>query len=149
MHSDIANRPVIKPTNTAPLGTFILDREAFRETLVEALLDPRVLEAVAAARAARGLAADGTPPRFMSTKEYAQHTRISTRTLQYVRSNMIEGTHYSRTGTRIRFHVKEADEFVATRSMPSATAPAGVDLKELTRIEAARRNVKPRPARKQ
>jgi hypothetical protein len=59
---------------------------------------------------------------------------------------MTEGVHYSRAGRRVRFHVAEADEFVAKHQRPQPDpAPEGADLKELARREVARR-IKPAPA---
>lgn len=136
---DIRNRaaPVL-------LGTLTLDADALREALIEALTDPRVLEKLAAAHAARGRSVDGSLPRFMSAKEYAKHARISPRTLDYERHRMTEGVHFSRTGSRVRFHVKEADDFVSqSKRGKRVLISEETELKELARKEAARRRVKP------
>jgi hypothetical protein len=132
------------PSPPRPLATLVLDGTALREALVEALLDPRVLEKLAAAHAARGLSLDGTLPRFMNGKEYAKHTRISERTLSYLRGGMTEGEHYSKTGTRVRYHVKEADQFVAqSKRAKTVEAREAEELSELARKELAKRRIKP------
>ncbi len=69
-HSPIATVP------TRALATVVLDGEALRAALVEALTDPRVVEAIAIAYG-RDVAPIGGTSRFMDTKEYARHVRVS------------------------------------------------------------------------
>ncbi len=132
------------------VGTLTLDREHLRDALVGALSDPQVVHLLAEVLAARGAAADGTLPRFMTTKEYATRAKVSPRTLSYEMQGMTEGVHYSRSGRRVRFHVKEADEFIAQSSRRRAKeAQEKVDLAALARQEAARRKVKSAAERKE
>lgn len=142
--------PSPRTDSAAPtaLATLVLDAEVLREALVNALLDDRVFKPLV--EAVRGLATTATLPRFMSVKEYASHARISTRTLAYAMQGMSEGVHYSRSGRRLRVHVKEADDFIAqsTRTKKPAETSEKTDLAALARQEAARRKVKTPAERK-
>jgi len=138
------------PPNTGArahaVATLVFDGEALRQALVETLTDPRVIERLAAAMLAqrtRGAATTGAPSKYMAAKEYAQHARISPRSLDYMRQSMTEGVHYSRVGRRIRFHVAEADELISRskRAQPHQ-ATESAKLKDLARQEAARRRIK-------
>jgi hypothetical protein len=136
-------------TNQIVIGALVLDREVLRDALVGALSDPTVAQKVAEVLAARGAAANGTVPRFMNTKEYAARVKISARTLSYEMQGMTEGVHYSRSGRRVRFHVKEADEYIAqSKRMRATEQQPKVDLAALARQEAARRRVKSPEGRK-
>jgi hypothetical protein len=57
---------------------------------------------------------------------------------------MTEGEHYSKTGTRVRYHVKEADQFVAqSKRAKTVEAREAEELSELARKELAKRRIKP------
>jgi hypothetical protein len=126
-----------------PIATVVLDPEALREVLIAALSDPAVVEHLAAAlRGAPGQPV--SPPTFMNVEEYAKHTVMSRRSLDYARQGMTEGVHYSRNGRRIRYHVVAADEFLSNKHGAQLTGVSvETDLKELARQEAARRRPKP------
>jgi hypothetical protein len=128
-------------SSTIPLAILSLDREALRQAIVEALKDPSVLEGLRAALVPAGIG--GALPKFMGAQEYAKHARMSPRSLSYARSGMTEGVHYSRTGRRVRFHVAEADEFLASVKSDKTGAEVGPDsIEALARSEAARRRAK-------
>lgn len=137
-----------RPLSAPALATLVLDSEVLREALVSALLDERVFERLV--EAVRGIATSATLPRFMSMKEYASHARISPRTLAYAMQGMTEGVHYSRSGRRLRVHVREADEVIAqsTRTRQTTETSEKTDLKAFARQEAARRKVKTSAERK-
>jgi hypothetical protein len=123
-----------KPTPDPPttIATIVLPTEALRDAVIAALAHPSVITALADALTARG--ASAVPlPKFMSPKEYAAHVKLSMRTLHYNRGAMTEGIHFSRTGSRVRFHVEQADAFAAKDA---------ASLVDLARAEAARRTLK-------
>lgn len=137
----------MRPTVTVPgsIATIVVDPDALRTALVEALTSPEVVGALAAALGTGG-ALEGAS-KFMTAKEYAQHARMSPRTLDLLRAKMEEGKHYSRVGRRVRFHVVEADEFIARvgGKSPIVVASEALDLKEVARQEASRRRAKAPP----
>lgn len=130
--------------DTLPLATLLLDRNMLRDALVEALRDARVIRQIVEALGSGAQPAGGVS-RFMNTKEYASHARISVRSLDYLRRGMTEGVHFSRTGRRVRYHVAEADDFIAQVKRPSPGTQQHADLGELVRREAAKRRPKARP----
>ena len=132
------------PSISQPIvvGSIIIDGAALREAIRSALIDPLVIDQLAKAISAAGVAGSAALPRFMNTREYAQHARISARTLDYLRQGMTEGIHFSRTGRRVRYHVTEADEFVSARGRETPKVDASADLKELARREVAKRRLK-------
>jgi hypothetical protein len=129
--------------STVPLATLVLDPEVLRQALIAALSDATVLAHLSASlRTATGPTATATT--FMSTEEYAAHARMSRRSLDLARPSMTEGVHYSRNGRRVRYHVAAADEFLSQQGREQTTAAASeTNLKELARLEAARRRPKP------
>lgn len=153
MSSSSQPRPPDPPSGEQPLAppalaTLVLDRDALREALVAALLDERVFKPLV--EAVRSIATSATLPRFMSVKEYAAHAKISARTFSYEMANMTEGVHFSRSGRRVRIHVKEADEFIAQsdRARRAKEPSPKTDLTALARQEAARRKLKTPAQRK-
>lgn len=130
-----------QPSSSTPLATLFLDKEALREAIVEALKDPSVVEELRAALVPSGSV--GVLPKFMGAQEYAKHARMSPRSLSYARSGMTEGVHFSRTGRRVRFHVAEADDFLAKAGKGDAGTAVDPDsIEELARLEAARRRAR-------
>jgi hypothetical protein len=127
------------PVPPVPIATIVLPIEALRPLLIEALTHPSVIDAIVDALRSRGAPAAALP-KFMNPKEYAEHAKISLRTLHYHRSDMTEGVHFSRTGRRIRFHVAEADAFMsAAKGEAAKVAAEHASLEELARAEAAHR----------
>jgi len=138
-----------KPTPDPPttIATIVLPTDALRDALIAALAHPSVMGALADALTTRG-AAVAPLPKFMSPKEYAAHVKLSMRTLHYNRSDMTEGVHFSKTGSRVRFHVEQADAFLsAAKGIAAVAAKESASVVELARADAARRSLKA-PSRK-
>jgi hypothetical protein len=136
-----------KPTPDPPtaIATIVLPADALRDALLAALVHPNVIAALADALAARGTVT-APLPKFMSPKEYAAHSKVSLRTLHYQRIDMTEGVHFSKTGSRVRFHVEQADAFLsAAKGIAAVKAKDAASLVALARTEASQRPLKSSP----
>jgi len=133
------------PDPPTAIATVVLPADALRDALLTALVHPNVIAALADALAARG-ASSAPLPKFMSPKEYAAHAKLSLRTLHYQRSDMTEGVHFSKTGSRVRFHVAEADAFLsAAKGIAAVAAKDAASLVDIARAEASQRPLKSSP----